>query len=78
MPQAIIRIVNVAGATFIELPEVNFNGREILVRVFPTDDPAHLSVTCMQQLKQLMTRESIAEIRSSGILAPSKKVIKPN
>lgn len=78
MPQAVVRIINHKGATFIELPEINFNGREILVRVLPTDDPAHLAVTCMQQIKNLMTRESIAAISSSGILAPSKKIIKPN
>jgi len=78
MPQAAVRVIRHAGATFIELPEVQFNGREILVRVLPTDDPANLAVTCMKQLKKLMSRESLSAINNAGIAAPRKKIIRPN
>ena len=80
MPQAVTRMIRHAGATFIELPEVTFNGREILVRVLPTDDPGNLAVVCMKQLKSLMSRESLASISSQGVIAvPQKrKIIKPN
>jgi len=80
MPKAMIRMIKHAGVTFIELPEVGFNGREILVRVLPTDNPANLAVTCMKQLKSLMTREALADINSAGIVAVPKKrkLIVPN
>lgn len=70
MAQAVVRMIKHGGATFIELPEVNFNGREILVRVFPTDNPANVAVECMKILKE--------SISPTNIITPRQKIIKPN
>ena len=74
MPQAAVRIIKHAGATFIEIPNVDFCGREILVRVLPTDNPTHVAVECMKQLAEFGKRAQLAPLPAS-ILVPEKKII---
>jgi len=85
MPQALVKMIDCnsrlkPGERFIELPEVSFNGREILVRVLPTDDPANVAVVCMKQIKELMTRDTVASITKAGIdrAIKNSKKSKPN
>jgi len=66
-----------AGVTFIEIPNVDFCGREILVRVLPTDNPAHVAVECMKQLADFGKRAQLAPV--NDIVVPGKKkIIQPN
>ena len=78
MPQAATRMIKHAGATFIEIPNVDFCGREILVRLLPTDNPAHVAVECMKQLAEFGSRAQLAPISENIVIPKKKKVIQPN
>lgn len=67
MPQVAIRMIKFKDATFIEIPNCDFCGREILVRVLPTDDPGHVAMECMKQLAEFNKRAVLAPINSKII-----------
>ena len=77
MPQARVRIIRHAGVDFIEIPDVDFCGREILVRLLPTDNPAHVAVECMKQLADFGKRAQLAPV-DNIVVSVRKKVIQPN
>ena len=68
-----IRMINIAGADFIEIPEITFFGREFLIRVNPGDNPVALAVEVCKTLKNVMTRAKL-----SPIVTGNTKIIKPN